>query len=68
MANIMSLKDIRNSVTRSGFDLSRKFNFTAKAGEILPVFCMPYLPEDDVNINIQSFIRTQPLNSSASTR
>lgn len=68
MANIMALKDIRNSVTRSGFDMSRKFNFTAKAGEILPVFCMPYLPEDDVNINIQSFIRTQPLNSSAFAR
>lgn len=66
--NIMSLKQVRNNVTRSGFDLSRTFNFTAKAGELLPVCCLPILPDDDVNFSLQSFARTQPLNSSAFAR
>ena len=35
--SLFSLKDIRNHASRSGFDLSSKVAFTAKAGEILPV-------------------------------
>lgn len=66
--NIMALKQVRNNVTRSGFDLSRTFNFTAKAGELLPVCCLPVLPDDDVNFSLQSFARSQPLNSSAFAR
>lgn len=66
--NIMALTQVRNNVTRSGFDLSRSFNFTAKAGELLPVCCLPILPDDDVNFSLQSFARTQPLNSSAFAR
>ena len=37
MANIMSLKSLRNKTSRNGFDLSSKRNFTAKCGELLPV-------------------------------
>ena len=33
----MSLKSLRNKTSRNGFDLSSKRNFTAKAGELLPV-------------------------------
>ena len=37
MANIMSFKSLKNKTSRNGFDLSSKRNFTAKAGELLPV-------------------------------
>ena len=37
MANIMSLKNVRNKASRNGFDLSRRTCFTSKVGELLPV-------------------------------
>lgn len=68
MANIMSMADIKNRPSRNGFDLSFKKNFTAKAGELLPVMCKYVLPGDSFNINLKSFTRTQPLNTSAFAR
>lgn len=68
MANIMSMADIKNRPSRNGFDLSFKKNFSAKAGELLPVMCKVVLPGDSVNINLKSFTRTQPLNTSAFAR
>lgn len=68
MANIMSMKSIRNKPTRSGFDLSQKINFTAKAGALLPVWWQPVLPFDDLRATVKSFIRTQPLNTAAFAR
>lgn len=65
MANIMSLKDVRNKVHRNGFDLSFKNRFTAKVGEILPVFCKECLPGDKFKIKPSWFSRTQPLNTAA---
>lgn len=68
MANIMSMADIKNRPSRNGFDLSFKKNFSAKAGELLPVMCKYVLPGDVFNINLKSFTRTQPLNTSAFAR
>lgn len=68
MANIMSMADIKNRPSRNGFDLSFKKNFSAKAGELLPVMCKPVVPGDSININLKSFTRTQPLNTSAFAR
>ena len=68
MANIMSMADIKNRPSRNGFDLSFKKNFTAKAGELLPVMTKVVLPGDSFNINLRSFTRTQPLNTSAFAR
>lgn len=68
MSNIMSLADIKNRPSRNGFDLSFKKNFTAKAGELLPVMSKIVLPGDVFNINLRSFTRTQPLNTSAFAR
>ena len=68
MANIMSMADIKNRPSRNGFDLSFKKNFTAKAGELLPIMTKVVLPGDSFNINIRSFTRTQPLNTSAFAR
>lgn len=68
MANIMFLKGLRNKTSRNGFDLSFKKNFTAKAGELLPVMVKEVLPGDSFNINLKSFTRTQPVNTAAFAR
>lgn len=68
MANIMSMKQLRNNVSRNGFDLSFKKNFTAKAGELLPIMCKPVLPGDKFTIKLDAFTRTQPLNTAAFVR
>ena len=68
MANIMYLKSIRNKPSRNGFDLSFKKNFTAKAGELLPVMIKEVLPGDTFKINLKSFTRTQPVNTAAFAR
>lgn len=68
MANIMSLKTLRNKPSRNGFDLSFKKNFTAKVGELLPVMCKEVLPGDSFKINLNAFTRTQPINTAAYAR
>lgn len=68
MANIMSLKSISNKPSRNGFDLSFKKNFTAKAGELLPVMVKEVLPGDTFKINLKAFTRTQPVNTAAFAR
>lgn len=68
MSNVMSLKSFENKVKRNGFDLSFKNAFTAKAGELLPVFCKEVLPGDKFNIRGQAFTRTQPVMSAAYVR
>ena len=68
MSNVMSLKQIKNKPNRSAFDLSLRKCFTAKCGEILPVFFKECLPGDKFKLGINSFTRTQPVNSAAYTR
>lgn len=68
MSNVMSMKGLKNHASRSGFDLSRRNLFTAKAGELLPVMCEGLLPGDKGHINQQSFTRTRPVQTSAFTR
>lgn len=68
MANIMSLKSLRNKTSRNGFDLSSKRNFTAKAGELLPVKTWEVLPGDTFRIDLKTFTRTMPLNTAAFAR
>lgn len=68
MANIMNMKSIRNKPSRNGFDLSFKKNFTAKAGELLPVMVKEVLPGDTFKINLKAFTRTQPVNTAAFAR
>ena len=64
----MSMKSIRNHVHRDGFDLSRKFAFTAKLGELLPVFVEDVMPGDHFDISADWFTRSQPVTSPAFTR
>lgn len=68
MTNVMSMKSIRNKPHRSAFDLSHRKLFTAKVGELLPVYFKEVLPGDKFRIGLQSFTRTQPVNSAAFTR
>ena len=68
MANVMNMKQVKNNVSRDGFDLSKKVNFTAKAGELLPVYCKEVIPGDKVTIDLSSFTRTMPVNTAAFAR
>lgn len=64
----MNMKSIKNKPHRDGFDLSRKFAFSAKLGELLPVFVEDVMPGDKFKINADWFTRTQPVTSPAYTR
>lgn len=68
MGNIMNLTAVRNKPSRNGFDLSQKINFTAKVGELMPVWWTPVLPTDSLRVQVNNFIRTQSLNSAAFAR
>lgn len=68
MSNIMSQIKLKNHTSRDGFDLSRRNDFTAKVGELLPVCCMEILPGDSIKGRVQHFTRTQPVNTAAYTR
>lgn len=65
MANIMSMKSVRNRPTHSGYDLSRRTCFTAKVGELLPVWWNYVLPFDEYQIDLSSFARTLPVNTAS---
>lgn len=65
----MSMKTVRNNPSRSGFDLSRRRAFTAKAGQCEVLFCEEIIPGDYTrSIDTQWLTRTQPLNTAAYTR
>ena len=64
----MSLKQIKNKPNRSAFDLSQRKLFTAKVGELLPVFSKEVIPGDKFKLNVSTFTRTMSVNSAAFTR
>lgn len=65
MSKIMQLKGIANKVHRSGFDLSSRVMFTAKVGEILPISYQEILPGDKFPIDLNTFMRTSPLQTAS---
>ena len=66
--SLFQLKDTRNHVSRNGFDMSSKNAFTAKVGELLPVYWKQVLPGDKIKGSIQHFTRTQAVQTAAFTR
>ena len=64
----MSMIKLRNNPSRNGFDLSKRNLFSAKVGELLPVYCKEVIPGDKFEIDTKSFTRTMPLNTAAFTR
>lgn len=68
MASYTGMSDLQNHPHRSGFDIGRKNAFTAKVGELLPVYWDISMPGDKYKFNIEYFTRTQPVETSAYTR
>ena len=68
MANYTGLRELQNHVHRSGCDISQKNAFTAKSGELLPIFWDIALPNSTYRIRPQYFTRTLPVETSAYTR
>lgn len=67
-SRLFSYGDVKGRPSRAGFDLSKKFCFTAKAGQLLPVYCKMFLPGTKVNLKDMHFTRTMPVNTAAYTR
>nr|QJB21505.1 MAG: major capsid protein [Microvirus sp.] len=68
MASYTGMSNLQNHPHRSGFDIGRKNAFTAKVGELLPVYWDISMPGDKYRFNIEYFTRTQPVETSAYTR
>lgn len=68
MASYTGMSNLQNHPHRSGFDIGRKNAFTAKVGELLPVYWDISMPGDKYKINVEYFTRTQPVETSAYTR
>ena len=68
MASYTGMSNLQNHPHRSGFDIGRKNAFTAKVGELLPVYWDISIPGDKYKFNIEYFTRTQPVETSAYTR
>lgn len=68
MASYTGMSNLQNRPHRSGFDIGRKNAFTAKVGELLPVYWDISVPGDKFKFNVEYFTRTQPVETSAYTR
>ena len=68
MASYTGMSNLQNHPHRSGFDIGRKNAFTAKVGELLPIYWDISMPGDKYKFNVEYFTRTQPVETSAYTR
>lgn len=68
MSDFNPLDRAKIAVHRSSFDLSSKKLFTAKVGEILPVYWQIAIPGNKYEISSDWFTRTVPVNTAAYTR
>lgn len=68
MSDFNPLDRTKVAVHRSSFDLSSKKLFTAKVGEILPVYWQIAIPDNKYRISADWFTRTVPVNTAAYTR
>ena len=68
MSDFNPLDRAKVAVHRSSFDLSSKKLFTAKVGEILPVYWQIAIPNNKYRISSDWFTRTVPVNTAAYTR
>lgn len=66
--NIFKELDVSNKVSRNGFNLSSMTRFTAKCGELLPVYHKSVLPGDKFRMSVNSFTRTAPVQTAAFTK
>lgn len=68
MAHFTGLKELQNKPHKSGHDISAKNCFTAKIGELLPVWFDFAIPNSTYRFNLEYFTRTRPVQTSAYTR
>lgn len=68
MAHFTGLKELQNHPHKAGFDIGSKNLFTAKVGELLPVYWDMAIPDCDYDIDLAYFTRTRPVQTSAYTR
>ena len=68
MAHFTGLKELQNKPHKSGHDISAKNCFTAKVGELLPVWFDFAIPKSTYRFNLEYFTRTRPVQTSAYTR
>nr|DAV86185.1 MAG TPA: Major capsid protein [Microviridae sp.] len=68
MGHYTGLSELQNHVHRAGFDISSKNVFSAKCGELLPVYWDLGFPGCTYDIDIQYFTRTRPVQTAAYTR
>ena len=68
MAYFTGLKEMQNRPHKSGHDISAKNCFTAKVGELLPVWTDLAIPDCTYRFNLEYFTRTRPVQTSAYTR
>lgn len=68
MAHFTGLKELQNHPHKAGFDIGSKNVFTAKVGELLPVYWDMAIPGCDYDIDLAYFTRTRPVQTSAYTR
>lgn len=68
MASYTGMSNLQNHPHRSGFDIGRKNAFTAKVGELLPIYWDISIPGDKYKFSVEYFTRTQPVETSAYTR
>lgn len=68
MAHFTGLKELQNKPHKSGHDISAKNCFTAKVGELIPVWTDFSIPDSTYRFNLEYFTRTRPVQTSAYTR
>ncbi len=67
-SNIMGFHSIKNNPHFNTFNLDRRNLFTAKIGQLLPIFCEEVIPGDEIKIDMQHFSRSMPVQTAAFTR
>ena len=68
MAHFTGLKELQNHPHKAGFDIGSKNLFTAKVGELLPLYWDMAIPSCDYDIDLAYFTRTRPVQTAAYTR
>ena len=68
MAHFTGLKELQNHPHKAGFDIGGKNLFTAKVGELLPLYWDMAIPGCDYDIDLAYFTRTRPVQTAAYTR
>lgn len=68
MAHFTGLKELQNHPHKAGFDIGGKNVFTAKVGELLPVYWDMAIPGCDYDIDLAYFTRTRPVQTASYTR